>query len=215
MPSDKDRDIPFIPLYPGDKVFFERKVGERKVRTSATFIGLKGRDYVLTEQPMVSGAPIFSAAGAPCVVRFLYQGVVHGFTSNVAYIVFNPFPMLCINYPRELETINLRGEKRFAVSISATVCYQELGETKTLEGTISDLSVSGCRLELPLFFDAGDVLDLSFRLLDGQEVKGLPGEVRNLRSNGDGRFEFGVRFQDPHPELGEFVKRLAALSGGA
>ena len=214
MPPDKNQVLPHIPLMPGDKVFFERQVGERKVRTSASFLGLKGREYVLTEQPMVSGSPIFSAAGATCVVRFLYQGVVHGFTSSVAYIVFNPFPMLCINYPKDLETINLRGEKRFAVSMPATVGYQELGEAKTMEGTISDLSASGCRLELPLFFDAGDVLDLHFRLLDGQEIKGLAGEVRNLRSNGDGRFEFGIRFQDPRSEIGDFVERLAALSGG-
>jgi hypothetical protein len=213
LPTEASPAPPRIPLLPGDRVFFERQTGGRKVRTSAAFLGLKGTEFVLTEPPMVSGSPLFTAAGATCVVRFMYQGVVHGFTSTVAYVVYNPFPMLCLRYPSALETINLRMEARFTVNIAAVVTYKELDQEKTLQGNISDLSPSGCRLELPIFFDTGDKFQLTCQLPDGSQVPPFEAEVRNLRTDGQGRYEYGLRFNQTPSAIAGFVQQLAILAG--
>ena len=204
-----------ISLRPGDRVFFERELKGRRIKTAAAFVGLKGERFVLTEPPMISGQPLFSAAGTPCVVRFLDRGVIFGFESRVAYVQYNPAPLLYLDYPEAVERINLRHETRLPVNLEATVAFQEGDDIRRIEGLITDLSASGCRLSLPLFFDVGDSMALSFSLGDGGQVDGLVGVARNLRTLSEGLYELGLSFERPDEAVRNYVDRLSALDGSA
>jgi len=203
-----------ISLRPGEPMFFTRQVSGQRFKSSAPFIGLNGHELVLTGVPLVSGAPLLTTIGTPCVIRYVDQGVMYGFSSTVTYIQHEPLKMIYLTYPDQVEKIELRCEERFSVNFAAQIFFQEGEEEKNVSGSIVDLSCSGCRFTGPLFFDVGDKLRLSFQLSDGTAIDDLPAEVRNGRSGDVDQYEFGVRFESRPAEIHNFIIQLASLAGG-
>jgi len=203
-----------ISLRPGEPMFFTRQVAGQRLKSSAPYIGLNGRELVLTGVPLVSGAPLITTIGTPCVIRYVDQGVMYGFTSRVAHIQHNPLKMIYLTYPDQVEKIELRCEERFSVNFATQIFFQEGEEVKSVSGNILDLSCAGCRFTGPLFFDVGDKLRLSFQLSDGTAIDNLAAEVRNGRTGEVGQYEFGVRFESSLAEIQNLVGQLANLAGG-
>ncbi|MBU0516217.1 MAG: flagellar brake protein [Proteobacteria bacterium] len=203
-----------IGLRPGEPMFFTRTVAGQRLKSWAPFVGLNGQEMVLTGVPLISGAPLITTIGTQCVVRYVDQGVMYGFTSTVAHIQHNPLKIIYLPYPELVEKIELRCEERFPVGFEAEIFFHEGQELKSVSGTIIDLSRSGCRFKGSLFFDVGDKLHISFKLIDGTAVDQLASEVRNSRTGELDQYEFGVRFESTLAEIENFIGQLADLAGG-
>lgn len=194
-------------------MYFTRTVGGQRLKSCAPFIGLNGLDMVLTGVPAISGAPLLTTIGTPCVVRYVDKGVMYGFSSAVAHIQHEPLKIIYLAYPEQVEMIELRAERRFSVSFEAQIYYHEGQDLKSITATIVDLSRSGCRFKGPLFFDVGDKLLVSFKLGQEAVVEKLASEVRNSRSQDVDQFEFGIRFESTPAEIEHYVGRMAELAG--
>ena len=210
--TDHGKNLPRIPLQPGDVMEFKDTIGGREVRAGVRFIGLMSKRYILCDVPILSGKPMISTAASKCRVQFLYQGVFYTFNSTVAYIATRPFPMVYIDYPEHVEELDLRAEDRYAVNVPAEVRYKRTGRTADTQGVVIDLSFSGCRISLPVGFEIGDRIDLSFELSPDESVDGLTCEVRNVRTV-YGVYECGVEFQFEAPAINGFVSRVSGLMG--
>ncbi|MBU0515199.1 MAG: flagellar brake protein, partial [Proteobacteria bacterium] len=67
-------------------MFFTRMVAGQRLKSSAPYIGLNGKDLVLTGVPLISGSPLITTNCTQCVVRYLDKGVMYGFTTTVAHV---------------------------------------------------------------------------------------------------------------------------------
>jgi len=200
-------------LSPGHPLFFERRVGERSVKTSAALVGFENQGYILAHMPYVSGQPLFTNVDAECVVRFLDRGSIYGFTSLVFHLQHKPFPMIILTFPQNVECVNLRSEKRLPVNLRARVGHEHPDGPQDKEGMIVDLSPSGCRLNLPANLDLNSEIKLQFAPEGGPKFDDVTGEIRNVRSLNDGWFEYGVAFTAGYDGIHDYVDRLVQVTG--
>jgi len=200
-------------LSPGHPLFFERRIGERSVKTSAALVGFEGQGYILAHMPYVSGQPLFANVDAECVVRFLDRGSIYGFTSLVFHLQHKPFPIIILTFPEDVEHINLRSEERLPVNLPAMVGHAHVDGPQDSEGTIVDLSRSGCRLNVPANLDLDSEIKLRFAPEGGPSFDDVTGQIRNVRSLNNGWFEYGVAFKAGYDGLHDYLDRLVQAVG--
>ena len=202
-----------IELNPGDKLYFERELGGEKVKISAPYVGSLRDKYIISELPVTHKGPLFQHADSKCTVRFIARGSVYGFTSYIASLTHTPIPLIFIALPHKIEKINLRKEGRFNVFIPVSLTFSDSSDVKEQEGTIIDLSKSGCRLITPIYCDTGDRLSIKILVKEDKRPEPVQGVVRNARPNGVDNYELGVEFSDTCEDLAEFVQKLQGYLG--
>lgn len=117
-------------------------------------VGCRAGGYLIVEMPNVLDYGNIRdqlTVGKQLIIRSICEkttGECMGFYSTIEGVVRVPYPVLFISYPTEVETRELRNEKRHQTQISAYMFRNQGGEE--LHGTIIDLSNGGCRFELPV-----------------------------------------------------------------
>jgi c-di-GMP-binding flagellar brake protein YcgR len=202
-----------IELDPGDKLYFERDMATGKAKISATYVGTFRNQYLLSELPVSNKGPLFQHADIRCTVRFVARGAVYGFTSSVANIIHSPVPLIFIAFPNKIEKMNLRKEGRFKVFIPVRLGFEEADDKKDRQGTIVDLSNSGCRVITQIFCDTGDRLTIKLKMQEDGMVQPFSGIVRNARPSGVDNYELGIEFTGACSALGSFIQKLQGYLG--
>lgn len=105
----------------GTVLNIERELDNQKLHGTCKVIGAHEPRYLITTLPSVNGRPLFTAIGQRCVVYFLHQGVLFGFRAAILRIVFDPFPMMLVEYPQEIEEMMLRKHHRLECNLSCQV----------------------------------------------------------------------------------------------
>lgn len=198
--------LPILP--PGQKLFLERSVAGRDLRTSVALVGVKPGHFLIIEQPVFFRGTLFSAVGCDCVVRLVHQGVIYGFTTEVLHLQHRPWPLVYLAYPPMVERVNLRSEERYPVQVRSTVFYRDVDDFQSVAGMMTDLSLSGCRIDCPLFIDTDEGLELSFRLDERSASDRLPAIVRHYRRQASGVFDYGVMFRQPDPAIRAYLGHI-------
>jgi hypothetical protein len=155
-------------------------------------VGSKAGSYLIVEMPSVlEGSTVKEqlVVGQQLIVRSIFEkttGECMGFHSKVEGVIRVPHPVLFISYPIEIETRELRNEKRLNTVLNAWMQVEP--NAARMAGQIIDLSSGGCRFELPV--EEGVVKikakNLYLRYLDpttNQEVVRL-GQVCSQRREG-------------------------------
>ncbi len=139
-----------------------------------------------------------------CIIRFLFQGKVYAFQSEIQKTIRYPYPFVFINYPDQLDHINLRDTERYPLLIP-TVYSERALEGKPedcLSGHLLDLSESGCLLKTEQRFESETLLFLAFDLPNGDSVLNLAGKVKRI-SRKEESYHLGLHFvvsEDPDIE---------------
>jgi|GEM_PF-3289578 len=132
-------------------------------------------------------------AGTEMIVRYIYEGQIYGFVTKLFHKQTEPMPLWFLEYPLEIEVINLRQSARIPITI----------EIKTPEGEIfftKDISRQGASLRLSSFSkqikrNVGDILNLSFRLPDDTQVESIKATI--VRQYIEQNFQLlGVKFDE-------------------
>ncbi len=152
----------------------------------------------------------------PCVVRFIHEGNVFGFSAYIIAPIRQPFPLVFLTYPDELESLNLRTNPRYPVRIEATYTYQTPEGSAPGMGTglILNISEGGCLLEGEQFFDPGSRLTLSFTIPPQETVQELEVEVKRLRKKGE-HAHLGLTLITPSEtnarKINDYLARMKSL----
>ena len=202
-----------IKLEPGDTLFFERNFGSEKIKIRAPYVGSLRDKYILSEMPATDKGPLFQSVDTKCTVRFIARGTIYGFNSYIVSITHSPLPLIYIAYPEKIEKINLRKEDRFKVFLPTVLGFVDSEKMEEQEGTIVDLSKSGCRLITPVFCDTGDKVSIKFKLKENSLQDPIKGMVRNSRPSGVDNYELGVEFSEAHREVEDFIMKLHEYLG--
>jgi c-di-GMP-binding flagellar brake protein YcgR len=197
-----------VDLKPGDKLFFETELAEKKVQISASYVGNLRDKYIISELPVSKTGPLFQHTDSKCTIRFMSRGTIYGFTSRVAAISHNPMPIIFIGFPSKIEKINLRKEDRFRVFIPIELSFEGMEDVKEQEGTITDLSKSGCRIIAPIYCDKDDELMIKFKGSKDGEIEPVKGIVRNSRAINSSTYELGIQYVKPYSQVEEVIVKL-------
>lgn len=129
-------------------------------------VGCKTGSYLVLEIPSIQEAGNVRehlVLDRSLIIRTICErttGDCIGFYSSVLGIVRVPYPVLFASYPQEVETRELRTEKRQTLMIPALMYKNEGGEQ--MSGHVIDHSSGGCRFEIVV---PDDVIKLKANLM--------------------------------------------------
>jgi c-di-GMP-binding flagellar brake protein YcgR len=132
-------------------------------RMNCRFIGLMPDEYVVVRVPLMPGIRSRLEKDSPVELRFLEQGSLVGFKTEVILYQPTPFSLIFVRYPQLLERHELRSEKRMECRLATVLSKGE----SSWDGVTVDISKGGCNF----IFDAA--LSEKPDLGRGDHVKGV------------------------------------------
>ncbi len=172
-------------------------------RIAADLVGMVHFEYLIVRLPWVPGLRTRLVGGASATVRFVSEGELCGFQSEILTHVTKPALLLFLQYPEVIEKLVLRQHKRVQCALPAQL-HSRRGDA---QGVIGDLSRGGCRLAVDVRGQhelrqtvAGDVLVVRATL----SADGLPlavtCTVRSVETDTN-RMLLGVSFTEADDEF--------------
>lgn len=140
-------------------------------RFSCRLIGcLPGRSILLSV-PKLAGKLVKFRAGQKIVVRLMIDNGIGIFAGIVESQTQDPYPILHLGYPESVTFKGIRGATRVAVREKIEVTNVSVEAKLKVSGFISDMSISGTRIELgDDIAEIGDTLELRAQV-DIRDVK--------------------------------------------
>lgn len=176
--------------------------------------GWESNKYILLALNPGSGAPIVRR-GKQCVVRFMHEGEVWGFTALFGEpTTHTDLTLIHLYWPQQVARLQVRKHERVAIEIPCTV---HLDDDNTADATIGDISGGGCSIITSSDLEVGKGVHLSFRMPGGGQVTRRPVLIRNRRIERAAKFSYGCQFQEEKEEdrsISLFVARKKAMDRG-
>ena len=116
---------------------------------SCILIGIDNGKYMIIRTPpphTLGNASHLFLKGNDIYVKYVYKGTIYGFRSKIIDHIDEPFKLLFIEYPEEIESYDFRGNKRVECYLPAFVSIAE----HRIEGSITDISKAGCLFDLKI-----------------------------------------------------------------
>jgi len=181
-------------------ITFRLQIEERRRRISCELIGIDEGKYLIVKMPplhTMENVSNLMAKGTEIAVKYMYKGTMFGFKSQVIELIHNPFKLVFMKYPEEIESLDFRGNERVVCFLPANVKIAE----NIIEGGITDISRAGCLfvIEAPEHEDRINLLELNNEIKIGFYLPGIAGELcidskqRSVKKDDDGT-SLGVEF---------------------
>jgi hypothetical protein len=141
--------------------------------------------------------------------NYLADDIYHQFRARFERLITDPVRAVVLNSPDEVINIEQRMLPRTPCSVPARMDIR-----KSLDGTISDISPKGCRIEMPIGessgvpLEVGDRVRLRLRAPGSQHGYIVEGQVRNVVRS-EQVTEAGVSFDNLPEILRNFIQNLA------
>jgi len=193
-------------VFPGDE---ERVCG--------IMVGLFPEAYLILSIPFTSAMKKKAKKKHVVTGRYVHCGTVYGFRAMVMNYIVDPASLLFLEYPAQVEVLELRREPRVPCLFPATVGRE--GEPPRT-AIICDISPSGCRVSLRGTgaspeggqFEPGERVKLDFYAIETKNGYSIYTEVTNAFCR-DGVLHLGLRFDAVHRSfrkaITHFVGELA------
>jgi c-di-GMP-binding flagellar brake protein YcgR len=156
--------------------------------SKTVLVGMERGLYLIVRTPPTPGTWTKLHKENHTVVRYLYKGVVYGFKCTLLGVMNEPFPLLFLSYPTEIETINLRKQERVDCLLPAVA---RIGDS-SYKGVILDISRSGCSFAFTMDtpessppVTAGDEVVFAIRFAGSSDEKNLDAKIMNVRRSAD------------------------------
>lgn len=170
----------------------------------SSLLGWREGAWLMCEWPYQLGQPVPCQAGTVCIVRYMHQGRMVGFRSEVISTHQAPFPFLLLSYPANRDEVALRKHCRIATNepLVLTRVHDGLPTPRSetpdrIGGLLRDLSAAGCCISLQRpaqDFFPGMCIRMEFEVVGIGHVSNLAGMVRSIAPAGDVT-ELGVEFR--------------------
>jgi c-di-GMP-binding flagellar brake protein YcgR len=179
----------------------------KPVQYFSTLIGYVRDEYLIVKLPMENGTPVGLVDGERVTIRVFSGMNVCSFACTVQRVFDRPLHYVHLSFPDSIQGTSLRTAMRVKVDIAAQVLPAR-GDGAAVECTLTNISVSGARIESPRSLpENGGEITLEFGLPsplgDGEMRVRTRAAVRNVnalrRDNGAEYFAYGVQFLDLEP----------------
>ena len=176
-------------------------------RFSCRLIGcLPGRSILLSV-PKLAGKLVRFRSGQKVVARLMVDNGIRIFASVVEIQTTEPYPILHLSYPDNVNFKGIRGATRVAIDRPVQVSNLTAISDKIFSASVVDVSVKGARIEaMSAFGDIGNKIQLAMSVDVANIVRELTLEAI-IRSRGDvdpqspnSAIAYGVEFIEPEED---------------
>ena len=189
-----------------------------KNRMTSALIGVETDEYLVIKMPTVQFMGNLTSLlykGNSIIIRYLHKGTVFGFRSNISHFITNPAKLTFVEYPKKIESHDLRAHKRLDCYLPADVRIMD----NTIEATIKDISRGGChfiieraRVENSLTLQIGNEIGISFQLPGATKNLTVTAIQKNLKKGND-NIGIGVEFSNMDIEVQERLYDFHSTAG--
>ncbi len=190
-----------------------------KIRMTSELIGVETGEYLVIKMPTVQFAGNLSSLlykGNSIIIRYLHKGTIFGFKSHISHVITNPAKLIFIEYPKRIESHDLRAHKRLDCYLPANA--KIMGNK--IVGTITDVSREGChfiidtekaKVENSLILQVGNEIGVSFQLPGASAKLTVTGKQKNIKKDRDS-VNIGVEFNSMDIETQERLHDFLATA---
>ncbi|MAE05658.1 MAG: hypothetical protein CMH76_04920 [Nitrospinae bacterium] len=184
-----------------------------ELRMQSRLIGWDEGGCMMLEQPTHGGSAVQLTKDLHLVGRGMYEGRVWGFKSNVMFQTAQPFRILFLVYPDQIEEISLWKADRISVNLEIFISarkhvFAEAMKSKSsAKGVIKNISNGGCSISCPLRFEMNMPVFISGELPNGKTLDNVMGFVKNVTRDQNENM-YGIQLDErsgPLEGLREFV----------
>jgi c-di-GMP-binding flagellar brake protein YcgR len=183
--------------------------GVKPVPHFSTLIGWVKDEYIIVRIPMENGAPIGLTEGERVTVR-VFSGVnVCSFACSVERVFARPLSYVHLSFPTSIQGTSLRGAMRVKAEVPALVNSTARPDAAPIRCMLSNLSVTGARVDAPSPLPHGEeLINVQFTLVlpgSNQETQvDTLAMIRNVTvekpaAGGAEVHSYGVQFVDLDP----------------
>lgn len=186
-------------------------------RVGSVLVGMAPDAYLILYVPLSHKAKKKATRKTVLTGRYVFQGTVFGFKSQILEHIAYPASLLFLTFPPKVEVLELRREPRVPCLFPGRV---NVGNVSA-GGLVMDMSPSGCRLEFKKskatvddgVFSPGLRVQLEFYAVEEKNAYSIYSEVVNSFCK-NGTVSVGLRFDDVHKHfkkvIAGYVNTLAA-----
>lgn len=163
-----------------------------------TLSGLERNRFLLLHLPRMSGITEQLYPDRKVKVRYIHEGNLYGFMSQVAACQVTPFRLIYLAYPKTFERLNLRRDQRVDCFIPAgLVLPGSIGAG--FRAMILNISTSGCRAALDAAgqrlpgFEVGGMVQMGFKVVGAEMDLDLECQIKSVDADGS-RVFLGLSF---------------------
>ena len=176
-----------LKLAVGDTLHIE--LLQTNTRCASRLIGYMDGSSVIISTPVINGKLPLLREGQPIKVRVMSRSYVSGFTTFIKRVCPQPFPYLHLNYPLDIESIEVRKAPRANVRLLISVeepdnPVDETDEDWPKAAAITDLSTSGAKVaSSAVLGEKGTQLKMLVRLkiADMEQSANITGIIRSVK----------------------------------
>lgn len=176
----------------------------------SALVGIEKSKYLIIKSPKLFGSAdqdLFKVKDM--IVKTLYRGTIYAFRSKIIDILPKPSKLMFIEYPDEIEHVELRSHKRFRCSINAQATLND----QVHDGMIENISKGGCLCTIETFSPDTNIHNallydtIPFRChFPGSKGEiSFMGEIRNTHTRND---KVGVGVQFIYPEDADEIRSI-------
>jgi c-di-GMP-binding flagellar brake protein YcgR len=190
-------------------------------RFKTKFIGMERGQYVIVSVPRLAGVSDHLYVDKPVTVRYVHEGQVYGFNSEILYVAMAPFRLTFLRFPQVIEALNLRSTKRIDCYLPARAVLAE-GEHEQMTAypsMITNLSSGGCQIvieaqearHLPNVVPDQEIT-LEFTMFGSDVEERVKGVVKNISISGTRQF-LGIKFDEVSEgikeQIGDYIESVS------
>ena len=171
-----------------------------KERLKAVLVGMEPSKYIILNIPPAPALKEMISVGSDMIIRYVFMGNVFAFKATIIGVIYEPIPLTFISYPKSIESLNLRSEKRVECNIPATVFVNH----KRTTGVIVDISFNGVRLICEILenmsIEIGNEVFVEFPLPGVKGEHEFFGKIKNIAKDKN-KASLGIQFINLDPTL--------------
>lgn len=207
--------IPFH-LSVGSEVLLE--IEALKLRIKCALVGFETGQYIvirLSPKDLIGNFRSEHIKSGQLLVRYLYQGAVYGFKTELLNAVAAPAKIFFLSYPSMIEEYIMRERVRYECVLPAGTMFGN----EIIDMVIIDISNEGCQCVIKTsagnsslynHMQVNKVLDIRVQFPGKEGTYRLSGRIRNI-SKGADRITLGVMFEGLAPAAAERIKEFISL----
>lgn len=167
-------------------------------RQKSVLVGMVSDKCLIVEASFANNIKNRLFQGNKIVVRFIYEGTVFGFESELIKAIFDPIKLLFISYPKIIARHELRSQKRFESFLPSDLSIKN----KNYRGVILDINERGCRCLVTPLQDGNlpnvmisQGLTIKFQLPGVEDKVEISGIVKNFKRDIN-ELHLGIQFDN-------------------
>mgnify|MGYP001423753556 CR=1 FL=1 len=188
-----------------------------KVRNEVFNVLVRGwckGQYIILDLPKVGSDYFRIVPQTGLQIHFTKDGVFVNFKSSSILSFAQAISLLIIEYPRTIDTHNLRKHNRFKTNFSINYILEDDVKKKEDSGIIRDISSGGILFTHTRQVEKENLLRISFEVPKCGNIQGILAEVRNLRKNPKSEtspFVTGIKWRDMTSEAESIIKNFVQM----